>query len=194
MNHPRFASIPTMEDVAAERARLAQRRRYRRLLRSTVYSLIVVAALAVLLATLFFPVLQVSGDSMNPTLYDRQILVLTKAFRMETGDLCAFYWQNRLLLKRVIGTPGDVIDITADGAVSVNGAMLEEPYVDELALGECDIDLPYQVPENRYFVMGDHRATSVDSRSSAIGCVEESQIIGKVILRVWPLTALTFRF
>ena len=143
---------------------------------------------AVLLATLFLPVLQVSGDSMNPTLQDRDIILLVKDSDMKTGDLCGFYWQNKLLLKRIIGLPGDVIELDEDGVVTVNGQTLDEPYVDELALGECDIKFPYQVPENRYFVLGDHRATSIDSRSSVIGCVEKSQIVGKVFLRVWPLS------
>ena len=148
----RFASIPSTEEVAAERERLAYQNRYQRVLRSTVYILVVVAAAAVLLATLFLPVLQVSGDSMNPTLQDKDIILLVKTGDMKTGDLCGFYWQNKLLLKRVIGLPGDVITLDEDGVVTVNGQTLDEPYVDELALGECDIKFPYQVPENRYFV------------------------------------------
>lgn len=153
-------------------------------------TLVVVAAVAVLLATLFLPVLQVSGDSMNPTLEDKDILLLVKSDSMKTGDLCGFYWQNKLLLKRVIGQPGDVISMDEDGHVTVNGTVLDEPYVDELALGECDIRFPYQVPENRYFVLGDHRSVSIDSRSSVIGCVEKSQVVGRVFLRIWPLNRL----
>ena len=184
----RFASIPTTEEVAAERERLAYQNRYKRVLRSTVYALVVVAAAAVLLATLFLPVLQVSGDSMNPTLQDQDIILLIKSSKIKTGDLCAFYWQNKLLLKRVIGLPGDVIDMDVNGVISVNGQVLDEPYVDELTVGECDVRFPYQVPENRYFVLGDHRATSIDSRSSVIGCVEKSQIVGRVFLQIWPLS------
>ena len=187
----KFAAIPTTAEVEAERERLAYRSRYARVLRSTIYALLVVAAVAVLLATLFLPVLQVSGDSMNPTLQDRDIIVLVKTDHMKTGDLCGFYWQNKLLLKRIIGLPGDIITLDEDGVVTVNGQVLDEPYVDELALGECDIKFPYQVPENRYFVLGDHRATSIDSRSSVIGCVEKSQIVGKVFLRVWPLSSFS---
>jgi len=187
----KFAAIPTTAEVEAERKRLAYRSRYARVLRSTIYALLVVAAIAVLLATLFLPVLQVSGDSMNPTLQDRDIIVLVKTDHMKTGDLCGFYWQNKLLLKRIIGLPGDIITLDEDGVVTVNGEVLNEPYVDELALGECDIKFPYQVPENRYFVLGDHRATSIDSRSSVIGCVEKSQIVGKVFLRVWPLSSFS---
>ena len=187
----KFAAIPTTAEVEAERERLAYRSRYARVLRSTIYALLVVAAVAVLLATLFLPVLQVSGDSMNPTLQDRDIIVLVKTDHMKTGDLCGFYWQNKLLLKRIIGLPGDIITLDEDGVVTVNGEVLDEPYVDELALGECDIKFPYQVPENRSFVLGDHRATSIDSRSSVIGCVEKSQIVGKVFLRVWPLSSFS---
>ncbi len=184
---PETVSIPDIGEVEAEKERLDYQKRYRSTMRNTIYALVVVAAVAVLLATLLLPVLQVSGTSMEPTLSDSNIVVLRKTGKFGTGDLVGFYYQNKLLLKRVIGGPGDVIDIDEDGYVTVNGELLDEPYVTNRALGECNIDLPYQVPESRYFVMGDNRMTSIDSRSSAIGCIERDQIVGKVIMRVWPL-------
>ncbi len=184
--------LPTEEDVQSERKRLKYRRRFILTLRTTVYALIVVAAVAVLLATLFLPVLQVSGSSMEPTLSDGDIILLIKTDDLATGDLIGFYYQNKLLLKRVIGVAGDVIDIDEEGNVTVNGELLDEPYVTNKSLGECDITLPYQVPESRVFVMGDNRATSIDSRSSAIGCIEEEQIVGKVLIRIYPLKSISF--
>lgn len=191
---PRTVDLPSPEAVAKERERLRYKKRYKRTLRSTVYALLVVAAVAVLAATIFLPVLQVSGTSMEPTLEDGDIILLLKTGDFKTGDVCGLYWQNKLLLKRIIGGPGDVIDIADDGTVTVNGQVLDEPYVTEKALGECDITLPYQVPENRYFVMGDHRATSVDSRSSVIGCIEKEQIVGRALLRVYPLNRISLLF
>lgn len=188
---PEPASLPSEEEVAAERERLQYQQRYRQTLRTTVYALIVVAAVAVLIATMFLPVLQVSGSSMEPTLEDGDIIILVKSGEFETGDLVGFYYQNKLLLKRVIAGPGDIVDIDEDGNVYVNDELLDEPYVTEKALGESDRDYPVQVPEDRYFVMGDNRATSIDSRSTAIGYIEEEQIVGKVILRIWPLSQLS---
>lgn len=188
---PRTVEIPSAEAVAKERERLQYKKKYNRTLRSTIYALLVVAALAVLVATIFLPVLQVSGTSMEPTLDDGDIILLLKSERFTTGDICGLYWQNKLLLKRVIGGPGDIIDIDAVGNVTVNGQKLDEPYLTDKALGECDITLPYQVPENRYFVMGDHRSTSVDSRSSVIGCIEKEQIVGRAFLRVYPFDRIS---
>ena len=188
---PRTVEIPSAEAVAKERERLQYKKKYNRTLRSTIYALLVVAALAVLVATIFLPVLQVSGTSMEPTLDDGDIILLLKSERFTTGDICGLNWQNKLLLKRVIGGPGDIIDIDAAGNVTVNGQELDEPYLTDKALGECDITLPYQVPENRYFVMGDHRSTSVDSRSSVIGCIEKEQIVGRAFLRVYPFDRIS---
>ncbi|MCD8395655.1 MAG: signal peptidase I [Lachnospiraceae bacterium] len=185
------AKIPSEEAIVEERERLKYQKQYRQTLRTTIYALIIVAALSVLLATLFLPMLQVSGSSMEPTLSDGDIILLVKTKKFETGDLIGFYYQNKLLLKRVIGGPGDYIDIDEDGNVTVNGELIDEPYVTAKSLGETDITYPYQVPENRYFVMGDNRTTSIDSRSSAIGCIEVDQIVGKVILRVWPLNQIS---
>jgi signal peptidase I len=163
------------------------RARYRKVLRSTVYLLIVAAAIAILVVTLWMPVLQVYGTSMTPTVVDGEIVVLNKGAKTETGDIIAFYYNNKILIKRVIANAGDWVDIDEDGNVSVNGQPLEEPYVTEKALGVCDIEFPYQVPDERVFVLGDHRSVSVDSRSSQVGCVAKEQIVGKLVFRVWPL-------
>ena len=185
-------SLPSMEQIEEERQSWKKRKKQRRVLLNTVGILIVVAAISVLTATLFLPVLQVSGTSMEPTLEDGEILILEKTSEFETGELIGFYYQNKILLKRVIGDAGDYIDIDKDGNVFVNGTELDEPYVSEKALGECDIELPYQVPDGKVFVMGDHRSTSIDSRSSAIGCVSKEQMAGKVALRVWPIDRIGF--
>ncbi len=184
-------SFPTMKEIRAERRRLRYRRRYLFTLRITIYTLVVIAAVSILLTTLWFPVVQVSGSSMEPTLTSNDILILIKTDNLETGDVLAFYYQNNLLLKRIIGCSGDVIDIDSEGNVTVNGELLDEPYVNEKALGECDITFPYQVPDESYFVMGDNRTVSVDSRSSIIGCIETGQVVGKVVLKIWPLTDIS---
>ena len=180
--------LPKLDSLQQELKRERYKRRFRRLLRSTVNALIVVAAVAALVATLILPVLQIAGTSMEPSLHDGNIVLLVKKNNLKTGDLCAFYYSNKILIKRVIGTPGDYIWMESDGTVYLNGEPLDEPYVDVKALGECDVEFPYQVTENNYFVMGDQRETSIDSRSSVIGCISEDQIIGKIIFKIWPLS------
>jgi signal peptidase I len=179
--------IPTTEQFAAELKRLRQKKNFARAVWSTVSSLIVITAIAVIISTMLVPVLRVKGTSMTPTLRNDEILLCSRLSAPEKGDIVAFNYNNRVLLKRVIGTAGDIIDISEDGSVWRNGELLDEPYISEAALGECDIDLPYQVPENRFFVMGDHRAVSIDSRSVSVGCISEENIIGTVFAVIGPL-------
>ena len=183
---------PTRDQVAEELRRERYKRRYRSAVTSTVYTLITVAAAAVLVATLLMPVLRIYGTSMTPTLDNGQIVVSVKTGELEPGDVVAFYYNNKILIKRVICGSGDWVDIQRDGTVLVNGQVLDEPYLTEKALGTCDIELPYQVPDGRVFVMGDHRETSVDSRSTSVGCVAQEQIVGRIFFRVWPLNEFGF--
>lgn len=185
-----LADMPTLEQLEKELNRERFRSRYGDAVRSTIYALITVAAAAVLVATLLLPVLQIYGSSMAPTLEEGEIVVSVKGTDLEQGDVIAFYYNNKILVKRLIGKSGDWIDMDDDGSVSVNGKSLEEPYLMEKSFGECDIIFPYQVPDGRYFVMGDHRSTSVDSRSKAIGCISEEQIVGEIVFRVWPLKSI----
>lgn len=186
----RITSIPSAEQIEAEILRVKYNRKYKQVLKSTMYSLIVVAAVAVLIATLVLPVLQISGSSMEPTLNDEEIVVLLKTVNMKKDDLCCFSYQNKLLIKRVIGLPGDKINIDENGNVYVNDELLDEPYVTGKALGECDISFPCYVTDNHYFVLGDQRSTSIDSRSSVIGLVSEDFIVGKIFFRIWPMESL----
>ncbi len=179
--------LPTLEQVKKERDKLHFRGEFFKALRHVVAILLVAAAAAVLIATMFFPILRVSGVSMEPTLENGQLVILEKSGTFETGDLIGFYYQNKILLKRVIGSAGDYIDMDASGNVYINDIQIDEPYLKDKALGECDITFPYQVPEGKIFVMGDHRSKSIDSRSKLVGCVSDEQVVGRVVFRIWPL-------
>ena len=184
-------NLPNVKIIETELKRERNKIKFRKIIKNTIYSLIVVAAIAALIATLVLPVLQISGTSMEPTLNNSEIVILFKSNNLKRGDLCAFSYSNKILIKRVIGLGGDVIVIDDDGNVFVNDTLLDEPYIDEKALGECDIDFPFTVPENEYFLMGDQRLTSVDSRSTVIGCINGEQIVGKLFLKIWPLSELS---
>jgi len=183
----RQRELPTTPQLEEALAQEKRRKRFHNILRSTIFVLATVAAVSILIATLLFPVLRIYGSSMKPTLEDGEIVVALKIKEFQPGDLVAFYYNNKLLIKRVIGAPGDWINLTEDGTVYVNGSPLDEPYVVEKSFGTCDLELPYQVPAEQYFVMGDHRSTSIDSRSSTVGCVGKDQIVGKILIRVWPI-------
>ena len=182
---------PSVASIEAELKRVKYRQRYRVVLKSTIYTLITVAAVAVLVATLWLPVLQIYGSSMTPTLQDGEIVFSVKTADLEQGDIVAFYYNNKILVKRVIAGPGDwVVVFPETGDVFVNDVLLEEPYLEEKSFGDADVEFPFQVPDGKVFVMGDHRSTSVDSRHLAVGCVAEEQIVGKIVFRVWPLDQL----
>lgn len=183
---------PELKDLESELKRERYRTRYLSVVRSTIFTLITVAAVAILVATLWMPVLQIYGTSMAPTLTDGDIVVSRKTTNLQPGDVVAFYYNNRILVKRFIAGPGDWVDIDENGVVYVNGVMLEEKYVSEKAPGDINIELPYQVPESRIFVLGDHRSVSIDSRNSAVGCVADEQIVGQLVFKVWPMSGFGF--
>ena len=188
-NKKQNSEVPSLQQLESELKRERYQRQYGRVLRSTIFTLITVAAVAVLVATLWMPVLQIYGSSMTPTLIDGSIVLSVKDSGFESGDIIAFYYNNKILVKRVIAQPGEWVDIEEDGTVYVNNLELAEPYVDKKAFGDCNIELPYQVPESRIFVMGDHREVSVDSRNTAVGCVADEQVVGKLVFCVWPLSS-----
>lgn len=180
--------MPSDKQLSRERRRLRYKRDFYRVLRNTIFTLITVSAIAVLIAVLLLPVLRIYGTSMTPTLDESDIVLSVKGGKFETGDVIAFYYNNKILVKRVIAQAGDWVDIKEDGTVLVNGAEINEPYVKNKAFGECDIELPYQVPEDRVFVMGDHRDVSIDSRNTTIGAIAKEQIVGRIFYRIWPFT------
>lgn len=185
-------SVPSLTEIQSERKRIRRKDYYKQALRGTVSVLVVVAAVAVLIATLFLPILQISGDSMSPTLEHDEIVVLLKTKKFERGDLIGFYYQGKILLKRVVALPEDEVAIDTDGNVYVNGELLDEPYVTDKGIGDCDLEFPYKVPGTSYFVMGDRRSNSVDSRNSVVGSIPREDIIGKVFIRVWPFSRFGF--
>ncbi|MGN1113777.1 MAG: signal peptidase I [Oscillospiraceae bacterium] len=186
MSSQREISIPSLEILKSEKKRLSRRKAFFKTLRNTVGPLIVVAAIAVLIATLIFPVLRVMGSSMAPTLDNDQIIICRKTGNFKKGDIIAFYYNNKILLKRVIATTGEKVDIAKDGTVIVDGEEIDEPYIKNKAYGKTNIKLPYQVPDEMVFVMGDNRDVSIDSRNTAVGCVSQEAILGKAVIRVWP--------
>ena len=186
----KIENTPSSAELEQELKRERYKSKYKRTLKSTIYVLLSSAAIAVLVATLWLPVLQIYGSSMTPTLHEGEIVISLKENEFEKGDIIAFYFGNRVLIKRYVAGPGEWVDIEDDGTVLVNGLPIDEPYVKQKSLGNCDIELPFQVPDGRYFMLGDDRATSVDSRHSSVGCVAEEQIVGKIIYRIWPLDTL----
>ncbi len=187
MSKKKNVQIPDMDVIEAELQRVKYNDRYRNALKGAIYTLIVVAAIAVLIATLWVPFLRIYGTSMAPTLQDGEIICCIATQNFETSDIVAFYYNNKILIKRVIGLPGDVIDIDTDGNIYLNGVLLDEPYLEEKSFGNADIELPFTVPEETIFVMGDHRSTSVDSRHEVVGCISKDQVVGKIKVRIWPL-------
>ncbi len=188
MSKPEDNSSLTVEDLEAEFYKERHRNNFKRVFKSTISSLLVVAAVAVIVAMLVLPVLQITGTSMTETLHDHDIVVALRGSGHKTGDVIAFYYNNNILIKRVIATEGQWVDVKEDGTVYVDNEPLDEPYVSEKARGDCNIIMPYQVPEGKIFVMGDHRSTSLDSRNTALGCISEDMVVGRLLFRVWPLT------
>lgn len=188
--HSGLENPPTVQQLKEELKRVKYRKQYGRILKNTIYTLLVVAAVAILIATIWMPALQIYGASMEPTLEENDIVVSVKTEDFSSGELVCFYIGNKLLVKRYIAGPGQWVDIDKDGNVYVDGEVLDEPYIKDKAMGEVDVSFPYQIPENRIFVLGDHRSTSQDSRNSMVGCISKEQIVGRIIFRVWPLNKI----
>ena len=182
--------IPDLELLEAELSRSRQRARRGSVVRSTAYSLLIVAAVAVILVILVMPVLSIEGVSMETTLYDGDVVIALNNHKFKTGDVVGFYFNNEVLIKRVVATETDWVDIDKEGNVYVNNVKLDEPYVTEKAFGDCNIAFLSQVPEGACFVLGDHRATSIDSRNTSVGCISNDVVVGKLLLRIWPLDAI----
>lgn len=189
-DYDRYSDELGIKELRQELRRVKYNNKFAATLFNTIGTLVVVAAAAILVANLWLPVLQVTGTSMSPTLQEGQVLMASKGHDFKTGDVIAFYFNNKILVKRVIAMPGDWVNISDDGTVYVNDIAIDEPYLKEKALGDCNIELPYQVPESKIFVMGDNRSVSLDSRNTAIGCVSEEQVVGRIAFAIWPLSKI----
>ena len=189
-DYDRYSDDLGIKELRQELRRVKYNNKFAATLFNTVGTLVVVAAAAILVANLWLPILKVTGTSMSPTLHEGQVLMASKGHDFKTGDVIAFYYNNKILVKRVIAMPGDWVNISEDGTVYVNDIAIDEPYLNEKALGDCNIELPYQVPESKIFVMGDNRSVSLDSRNTAIGCISEEQVVGRVTFAIWPLSKI----
>lgn len=189
-DYDRYSDDLGIKELRQELRRVKYNNKFAATLFNTVGTLVVVAAAAILVANLWLPILKVTGTSMSPTLQEGQVLMASKGHDFKTGDVIAFYYNNKILVKRVIAMPGDWVNISDDGTVYVNDIAIDEPYLKEKALGDCNIELPYQVPESKIFVMGDNRSVSLDSRNTAIGCVSEEQVVGRIAFAIWPLSKI----
>lgn len=189
-DYDRYSDDLGIKELRQELRRVKYNNKFAATLFNTIGTLVVVAAAAILVANLWLPILQVTGTSMSPTLQEGQVLMASKGHDFKTGDVIAFYYNNKILVKRVIAMPGDWVNISEDGTVYVNDIAIDEPYLKEKALGDCNIELPYQVPESKIFVMGDNRSVSLDSRNTAIGCISEEQVVGRITFAIWPLSKI----
>lgn len=190
-DYDRYNDDLGIKELRQELRRVKYNNKFAATLFNTIGTLVVVAAAAILVANLWLPILQVTGTSMSPTLQEGQVLMASKGHDFKTGDVIAFYYNNKILVKRVIAMPGDWVNISEDGTVYVNDIAIDEPYLKEKALGDCNIELPYQVPESKIFVMGDNRSVSLDSRNTAIGCISEEQVVGRITFAIWPLSKIS---